>query len=134
MKAPPTSSCRPLPTYTARIEALLNRLRNGARCRPSFALRPGAMRDSRTSSGYSSASARPNSAMPAKAQRQPRCAAMPPPRPMPSTEPNMPPAMKAPVSVARKCLGNTDSTTARPTLPYAASPTPTRKRAANICS
>jgi hypothetical protein len=36
---------------------------------------------------------------------------------MPSTEPNMPPAMKAPVSVARMWRGNTDSTTAMPTLP-----------------
>ncbi|MNN74179.1 hypothetical protein D3C81_1903500 [compost metagenome] len=82
------------------------------------AARPlGAMRASRTMSGYSSASARPKKAMPANAQRQPRCWAITPPRPMPSTEPNMPPAMNEPARVARISRGNTATTTAIPTLP-----------------
>ena len=75
------------------------------------------MRFSRTMIGYSNASTKPNKAIPANAQRQPSCAATAPPSATPSTEPNMPPAMNAPVSVARMCLGNTDSTTAIPTLP-----------------
>jgi hypothetical protein len=114
----------------------LTRERNGTRAACAVAARgapAGAMRFSRTTIGYTTASSRPNKAIAANAQRQPRCAATVPPRAMPSTEPNMPPAMKAPVSVARMCLGNTDNTTATPTLPYAASPTPTNKRAANIC-
>ncbi|MOA12304.1 hypothetical protein D3C78_1322860 [compost metagenome] len=63
------------------------------------------------------ASSRPNSAMPAKAQRQPSRWASTPPVAMPSTEPNMPPEMKAPDRVARISRGNTDTTTAMPTLP-----------------
>ncbi|MNC28956.1 hypothetical protein D3C75_771870 [compost metagenome] len=63
------------------------------------------------------ASTRPNRAMPAKAQRQPRKCASTPPVAMPSTEPNMPPEMKAPERVARISRGNTETTTAMPTLP-----------------
>ncbi|MNN64047.1 hypothetical protein D3C81_1794670 [compost metagenome] len=55
--------------------------------------------------------------MPANAQRQPKCWAITPPRAMPSTEPNMPPEMKAPDRVARISRGNTATTTAMPTLP-----------------
>ncbi|MCY1358731.1 hypothetical protein D9M69_452730 [compost metagenome] len=62
------------------------------------------------------ASVMPNVAMMTKAERQPRCSAMMPPNAMPSTEPNMPPAMKVLMRVARICLGNTESTTAIPTL------------------
>jgi len=42
--------------------------------------------------------------------------------------------MKAPVSDARRVGENTMSTTARPTLPYAASPRPMNRRAAIMCS
>ncbi|MNI37127.1 hypothetical protein D3C73_912020 [compost metagenome] len=83
--------------------------------------------------GYNKPSTRPNNDIPANDQRQPSFAAMAPPRAMPSTEPNMPPAMNALARVARMCLGNTEITTAIPTLPYAASPTPTMNRAMNIC-
>jgi hypothetical protein len=51
---------------------------------------------------------------------------------MPSTEPKAPPAMKAPDSVARRAGGKTLRTTAMPTLPYAASPIPTKSRPMNI--
>ena len=57
-----------------------------------------------------------------------------PPRNTPSTEPNDPPAMNAPVSDARRAGEKTMRTTARPTLPYAASPRPMKKRASIICS
>ena len=80
-------------------------------------MRFGAIRASLTMIGYSTASSRPNSAMPANDQRQPSLAAMAPPKAMPNTEPNMPPAMKALARVARMCLGNTEITTAIPTLP-----------------
>ncbi|MCY1177899.1 hypothetical protein D9M73_182250 [compost metagenome] len=55
--------------------------------------------------------------MPANDQRQPSLAAIAPPKAMPNTEPNIPPAMKALARVARMCLGNTEITTAMPTLP-----------------
>ncbi|MNJ55734.1 hypothetical protein D3C77_512480 [compost metagenome] len=99
-------------------ERLLYRLRSG-RLALSCACcaHLGAMRASLTISGYSIASTRPNSAMPANAQRQPKCWASTPPRAMPSTEPNMPPAMNAPARVERMSRGNTATTTAMPTLP-----------------
>ena len=52
-----------------------------------------------------------------KDQRQPSWTARMPPRKTPSTEPNEPPAMNAPVSEARLVGAKTISTTARPTLP-----------------
>ncbi|MNP09819.1 hypothetical protein D3C76_1019390 [compost metagenome] len=67
--------------------------------------------------GYRIASSKPNSAMPANDQRQPSLAAIAPPNAMPNTEPNIPPAMKALARVARMCFGNTEITTAMPTLP-----------------
>ncbi|MNC59999.1 hypothetical protein D3C75_1098480 [compost metagenome] len=81
------------------------------------ARRCGAIRASLTMIGYSAASTRPNSAMLANDQRQPSFTAIAPPMEMPSTEPNMAPAMKALARVARMLLGKTDTTTATPTLP-----------------
>ena len=52
-----------------------------------------------------------------KAMRQPWAAATAPPTATPRTWPASPPAMKAPVSVARKCFGKTLRMTAIPTLP-----------------
>ncbi len=51
------------------------------------------------------------------AVRQPKRAATTPPSPMPSTAPNMPPEVKAPVRVARMDGGKMLRITASPTLP-----------------
>ena len=83
--------------------------------------------------GYKNAKARPKIAIPPNAQRQPKCSASTPPNAIPKNEPHIPPAIKALASVARISFGKTAMTTAIPTLPYAASPTPTMKRAINIC-
>ncbi len=73
-------------------------------------------------------------AITANDQRQPSWTARMPPKKTPRTEPNEPPAMNAPVSDARLVGANTISTTARPTLPYAASPRPMKNRASIMCS
>ena len=60
---------------------------------------------------------------------QPQRSAMKPPSTTPSTDPIMPAARKAPSTVLRIRAGNRLASRAAPTVPYAASPTPTRARA-----